>query len=438
MAIFIEKAGSPDEELSRQFKFALRDRNKSALPEMKCVHDSSSLSTYKPEKAGSKLLPAIWNKSIRKNNDLLPSDLSPVESDPVQITTASGLQIAPLLVTQRKSIENTELLLVPPGSNVSVPNISYLSSQKSRAQNYLATSATTGSLFSMQKSIKKIFTPSKTPVTTRGSKLQIVEPHKPSLARTTAPTTELDSPSDTPSKRPRGFPLSVKDGVASCNSDKMTALTSSSCSGDEFHVREEKSQVKAVAEIKSNEPIVCMDSATQAKNISLALNALSPPLMELVCQSSVEQDQDAVRDRENKKNTILNKTHGSNENKSNAFKATVYKDKFNTENAVDEDSATQLSGSSSSLNQVDLGNSGWVVDDVGEERIPIHESSCGDCGLSRAVHEHLLFVGGFIFSLVGKPSQELRKNMEDVGDLFADEVSEDGSECQLFCKEIEN
>jgi hypothetical protein len=181
-----------------------------------------------------------------------------------------------------------------------------------------------------------------------------------------------------------------------------------------------------------------MDSATQAKNISLALNALSPPLMELVCQSSVEQDQDAVRDRENKKNTIVNKTHGSNENKSNAFKATAYKDKFNTENAVDEDSATQLSGSSSSLNQVDLGNSGWVVDDIGEERIPIHESSCGDCGLSRAVHEHLLFVGGFIFSLVGKPSQELRKNMEDVGDLFADEVSEDGSECQLFCKEIEN
>lgn len=436
---------SPDENsLSRQFKFGLKGQKKSAFPEIKCDHNSSSLSTDKPEKAGSKLLPAIWSKSERPNKNLLPHDLSSNQSDPVKITTASGLEIAPLLITRSKCIESTELLLVPPGSNDSVPIISFLSSRKSRTPNNLVTSSTTGPLLSMQKSIKKIFPLSKSPEKTSCSTLQIVEPHKPSLARLTESTMKLVSPSDTSSKLPSVFSLSVKDEFESCDSDKMTALTSSSRVGDKLNVKEEKSQVKPVAETKSNESIVCMDSMTQAKNTSLAFSALSPPPEELICQSFLEQDQNEVRDRENKQNMILNKTHGSNNTKSNASNAvvvnvdTAYKDKFETANAVDEDSATQLSGSSSSLSQLDLGNSGWVVDDVGEENIPLHESRCGDCGLSQAIHDHLLFVGGFIFSLVGKPSQEMRKNMEDVGDLFADEVSEDGSECRLFCKEIEN
>ena len=75
--------------------------------------------------------------------------------------------------------------------------------------------------------------------------------------------------------------------------------------------------------------------------------------------------------------------------------------------------------------------SGWVVehdDDLGVDFKEIKESRCGDCGCSQSMHESLLFFGGMIYKVVGKPNDDLRATMEDAGDLFADEDSQDGSE----------
>lgn len=90
-----------------------------------------------------------------------------------------------------------------------------------------------------------------------------------------------------------------------------------------------------------------------------------------------------------------------------------------------EDSDTHSTASScSGIGAYPL-ESRWVVDNedfaLVDENVEVQESKCGDCGCSQSLHEQLLFFGGMIFEVVGKPNDDLRATMETAGDFFAEE-----------------
>ena len=110
---------------------------------------------------------------------------------------------------------------------------------------------------------------------------------------------------------------------------------------------------------------------------------------------------------------------------------TVAKEEPVNSKATDGDTHTTGSSASGIGAEADPLESGWVVedeDDLGVDMKEIKESRCGDCGCSQSMHESLLFFGGIIYKVVGKPNDDLRATMEDAGDFFADEDSQDGSE----------
>jgi hypothetical protein len=105
--------------------------------------------------------------------------------------------------------------------------------------------------------------------------------------------------------------------------------------------------------------------------------------------------------------------------------------KDKTPKVAEKDTDTIKTDSSrGSINQVDLSRSGWVSDnDFGDGTLQQEDKGCGDCGFSQTLHEHLICIGGCIYACIGKPSDNTRMTMEEMGDLFAEEeVSDDESD----------
>ena len=90
-----------------------------------------------------------------------------------------------------------------------------------------------------------------------------------------------------------------------------------------------------------------------------------------------------------------------------------------------DDNDTRSTSSSCSGIGADQLESRWADDNetlaFADENVEVQDSRCGDCGCSQTLHEQLLFVGGMIFNVVGKPNDDLRATMETAGDFFAED-----------------
>lgn len=224
-------------------------------------------------------------------------------------------------------------------------------------------------------------------------------------------------------------------------SNRFKAITATMIGSEDFNKQEEdslnvasfpKSSTRSTQKTPER-PLIT--KKTENDSPASSLLASSIPLEELVCSGEQSvQSAKPIEQSLSKKGTFIKKNRSRESEAIPSAPVVVGLDaarKDKTPKVAEKDTDTiKTESSRGSINQVDLSRSGWVSDnDFGDGTLQQEDKGCGDCGFSQTLHEHLICIGGCIYACIGKPSDNTRMTMEEMGDLFAEEeVSDDESD----------